>query len=565
MKNKIILLIFITSLVSCGDDSTLSHEENEFASLTTTIGSLENQSGIIITGDIITFTEDTTIPEGVILNFTVTNKIIVNSGVTLTINGIIIAGKFQIFEIAEGGIINGCPQIEHIVPQWWGTDDSGTINSSDLFQKAVESFPCISKLIANGKFLFDKEVLLNVNERYYDFIGGTFIGADTGTDNGGLITIGDRDFNITEEYSVENVTLVGGIYIPKFNHDNSIGVLNSKNIKILNVKIIGTEGLRGIALQNPSSGMVNNPVIENVIIENIIQDGGVNIINIDINNGLAKNIVINNIIGSSIDEINPQPHSNSKEAAFRISSQADMLRIKNLNISDVILDDIYMGFELKGVKANISNIEIYNVDYRGINIQFPDIINLNDITITSISNITDGIVGVGPSTTLSNIVNFNNTILTGKFNHGVWNFIPNVEFNQLSIAGEFTFGIHNSGENSSYHNVKISTPNDIFYHTGIYNHSSGKNSSFEGIVIGKYNYGLINSAKNCVVSFQITGIFNNEAIHTFYNSFGYSSVYKAIIHLTDGNSKHINQYRNGDIYELYVYNELTDTYVLNPI
>ncbi|WP_282081074.1 hypothetical protein [Aquimarina algiphila] len=565
MKLKIWSLLLLVIFYSCTtEENDLDESINPNSiSFAEAIANLEDKTGVIIAENTVTFTEDLTIPENVILNFNVRDRMIINAGVTVTINGIISAGKFQIFEIAAGGKVNGCPQIEYVTPHWWGVDDTGTNPISDIFQTSIESFPCIKKFVASGSFLVNKEILLSVNGRHYDFNGSTFIGVTTGTDNGGLITIGGRDFSINDKHSVEDVTLIGGTYIPKFNHDNSLGILHAKNIKISNVTIKGENSLRGIAMQNPNSTISSNPAIENVIIENVIQTGGVNAINIDINNGIAKNIVVDNIIASSINEINPQAHILDKEASFRISSNGDHLRIKNLTISNVVLDDIYQGFELKGVKANISNVQIQNVEHIGINIQFPDVINLNDIEISGVSNQTNGIVGVGPSALLSNELNFSNIKINGTFKRGVWNSIGNIKFNRLAINGNFMYGIYNNAKKSIYKDINISSSTSTLDYTAIYNAISGMDSNFSGTINGKYEYGIINAAKNSIMDFQINGSFSNAAVFTFFNGNGYSSIYKAYINLSDS-SKHINSYRTGDIYQIYVYDATTDTYTLNP-
>ncbi|WP_299314735.1 hypothetical protein [uncultured Aquimarina sp.] len=572
MKLKNLAFIFLIVFYSCDT------EENDFEELInedsipfiTAISNLENKNGIIITENTVVFTEDLTIPEGVILNFNVRDRMIINSGITVTINGIISAGKFKIFEIANGGKVNGCPQIEYIIPQWWGTDDTGLGHASDNFQMAIESFDCIKKFVSSGKFLLDKEILLNIDERNYDFTGSHFLGTEEGTlfGAGGLVTIGDRNFDIDENYSVENVTVHGGTYQPKNNHDNSLAILNAKNIKISDVTIIGEEGLRGIALQTPGSHLVNNPIIENIIIENVFQEGGVNVFNIDLNNGLVKNVIVKNIIGTSIDEDNPQLDEDGnvrgKEAAFRCSSQGDVLRIKNVTISDVILENVHIGFELRGMKADISNVQMNHVSYRGIVTQYADIINLNDITIIGKSNITEGIVTLGSPTVLTNSINLNGLTLKGKFKNGITNQVEGINGNNIFIDAEVNTGIHNISSNVRFNNTLIKNSSNLYYHSAIYNHNSAINSQYRGTIEGNFDHGFINAAKSCVVDFQMNGSFKNGAIFTFYNDTGYSSLYKGFINFTDSDSKHINQYRADDIYELYVYNLLTSDYDFNP-
>lgn len=563
MKLKILgLCLFIFLFDFCTQANASKKSINDHtASFTTAIRKLGDIKGAIITENTVVFTEDITIPKGITLKFSEKDRIVVNSGVTVTINGSISAGKFQIFDVADGGVVKGCPRIGYAIPQWWGTDDKGIKPASDLFQKAVESFPCVKKFVASGTFLVDKEILLNINQRNYDFSGSHFIGTEVGTLNGagGLITIGNRGGRKSESYSVRDVSLKGGIYEPRFNHDNSLSILHAKNVKISNVSIKGTKGLRGIALQTPKLSLSSNPIIENVTIENVIQEGGVNLINIDVNNGFVKNVDIRNVFGSSVDEVNPQPHINSKEAAFRLSSQGDALRIKDINISDVTLENVYIGFELRGVKVNISNVKINNVVYRGVVTQFADTIDISEITIVGSSNLTEGVVTIGSPTVLkSNISVFKLTLL-GRFKVGFINQVNNIKANSIHVDAEFTFGIRNIATNASFKNILIKNAKDSYNHSGVYNHATATGCNFEGAIQGNYDYGFINAAQGCTSDFQMNGSFKNGAIFTFYNNTGYSSLYKGSIYLTDAHSKYINRYRAGDIYQFYVYH-LVDSF-----
>lgn len=583
MKIQNLVFIVLILLCSCNteDNDVEKSISEEVVPFTTAISNLESKKGVLINENTVTFTEDITIPEDVILNFNIRDRMIVNSGVTVTINGIIAAGKFQIFDIAEGGKITGCPQVEYIIPQWWGTDDTGQTPASDDFQIAIESFECVEKFVASGDFLLDKELLLNIYDRHYDFTGSHFVGIEGGVTAsrsipeyekrkdekpGGLITIGERFFDLDETYSVENISLEGGTYEPRYNHDNSLGILNSRNVKISDVNIIGSNGLRGIALQTPRPDQVVSPVIESIIIDNVIQEGGANVINIDVFNGISKNIIVKNIIGSSIDEINPQPHINRKEAAFRCSAQGDALRIQNLIISDVVLEDVYMGFELRGISADISNVFINNVEYRGITTQYADVISLDQITIEGALNSTDGIVTSGSETTLNNNITMNQITLKGKFNRGIVNEVTGVNANDILVDAQFVFGIYNTATNASFKDIFIKNSSESYYHSGIYNSLKATNSNYEGMIQGNFDHGFINAAPYCSGDFHMNGSFNKGAIFTFnskYTEF-YSSYYKGFMNFTDSDSKHINIYRTGDIYELQVYDKETGSYKLNP-
>lgn len=605
MKLKFLNLVLLFSISLTYSTEVVLTSGNQQTVLDT-INFLNGEGGTIVINGDININSNISIPKSVSLKFIYPHKLIIKENVTLTIDGLIESAPYQIFELKDNGTIDDCPfdkfdltlddgkvrgnlQNEYVIPQWWGVDDEGTVAVSQLFQKAIESFPNVKKFVANGTFLLDLTLWLNQDNTYYDFSGSTFIGVNQvrttckvleneypqhytsaeiedlpkdwpATDDGGLINIGkQRDLTETTPYSAQNITLFGGHYIPKNEYDNALGIVNAKNIKILNVNIDCTNGFRGIAIQHPKFWNLET-ITENVIIKDIVQNGGVNVFNIDMEEGRphsTKNVVVSNVIGNNIENIHPK--TNEKEAAFRISSGEDMLKIENLDISNVVLNDVYQGFELRGVKANVSNVQIHNIEHIGINIQFPDILNLSDIRITGNSNTTDGIVGVGPSTSLSNEVSFDNVKLNGTFKHAIWNSIKNTKFNRLFVNGEFMYGIYNNAENCSYKSISISSSISKVDYTAIDNTISAPGSNFSGTIQGKYEYGIINASKNCIMDFKINGSFSNAAIL----SNGSSSIYNAYINLSDL-SKPINSYRTDDIYKLYVFDQTENIYKLNP-
>ncbi|WP_160112068.1 hypothetical protein [Aquimarina sp. AU58] len=410
--------------------------ENGTSGVLTDAKNALNNSGVItIKGDI-TISGNTIIPEGIELNFFRGNKLIVKGNVKVTLNGSINAGSYQIFELENNGTIEDCQfdrwdmtlddgkvtgnlKNNFVIPQWWGADDTGKHDCSEAFQKAIEAFPNVKKFVAAGKFIVYKEIFLNQDNRYYDFAGATFIGVNTSNDNheglgerpicsflrndpdigpngydgvpatwpavqrGGMIGIGKlQQGNETSPYSVQNVTLYGGFYKPMSIYDVAIGIYNSKNIKVLNVNINCYEGLRGIAIQHDPWPVLSRT--DDVIIKDVIQNGGVNIINIDIlenNPHYVKNIIIDNIIGHDVvgkEPLNKEDREAGKEEgrhgyAFRISSQGSGENISNVSISNVILSYINGGFYFDGVTGVMSNIQIigYNKDKHSYEPNFP--------------------------------------------------------------------------------------------------------------------------------------------------------------------------------------------------
>ncbi|AXT60914.1 hypothetical protein D1816_11330 [Aquimarina sp. AD10] len=412
------------------------------------INTLNGNGTITIKGDI-KVNGNVTIPEGIELNFFRGNKLKINGNVTVTINGSINAGSYQIFDLDDNGTVDDCfidnfdltkddgkvngnLKNDFVIPQWFGVDDTGSQFTSQLFQKAIEAFPNVRKFVANGRFVLDRMLYLNQSNRYYDFSGATFIGANSdsrimcrgnddlwnipsnelinyeilsgqsrdnldeyqllntssikGSVGGGMIAIGKyftKEDTFISPYSVWDVTLYGGYYIPRYKGDVAIGIGNAKNIEITDVNINCYNGLRGIAIQPPTNkervkgnyaklfyldkweykidSITTSKIsrTDHIILKNIIQQGGINIINIDIEPGTkhyVKNVVIDNVIGHEITGL--EHLTGEKGHSFRLSSQNDGIKIENVSLSNIILSYVHGGFRFDGVTGSISNYQI---------------------------------------------------------------------------------------------------------------------------------------------------------------------------------------------------------------
>ncbi|WP_152538282.1 hypothetical protein [Aquimarina megaterium] len=421
------LLLMLSSFISLGQQTTefiisggiQDNDPNINNVLSDAVTSLNGNGTITIKGDI-EVRVDFNIPEGIELKFFKGNKFIIKGNTTLTINGSINAGQYQIFELEDNGTVEDCfwdrwdftlddgkvrgnLKNNYIIPQWWDIDDTGVIPCGQNFQKAIESFPSVQKFVANGKFLLEKTLHLNQNNHYYDFSGATFVGVNEdrdvcqafkdsyllwyntpaphglpttfpATDTGGLINIGKlRDLTETSPYSVVNVTLYGGIYIPKNKYDNALGILNAKNIKILNVTIDCYNGQRGIALQPHKNWNVPTRT-DHIIVRDVIQQGGTNVFNIDIDsNSNTSNVIVSNVVGHDIGGHTADPNDSIREAAFRISSGGSIQKIHNITISEVILSSVYKAFNVSGASGILSNIQVINSETNWLEGTNPDL------------------------------------------------------------------------------------------------------------------------------------------------------------------------------------------------
>jgi hypothetical protein len=80
-----------------------------------------------------------TVPSNVTLYLPQGANFTIDAGITLTINGPIDAGLYQIF--SGSGTISGSPKIEHFYPQWWGVKGDGTTNDATTLNTAINALP----------------------------------------------------------------------------------------------------------------------------------------------------------------------------------------------------------------------------------------------------------------------------------------------------------------------------------------------------------------------------------------------------------------------------------------
>jgi hypothetical protein len=87
-------------------------------------------------------------PQHVALSFEKTGQLQPASGKTLTINGPVDAGLWQIF--GGSGTVTGTPQIECVYPQWFGAAGDGVTDDTTPMQKAFDSFKLVR--LPNGEY-----------------------------------------------------------------------------------------------------------------------------------------------------------------------------------------------------------------------------------------------------------------------------------------------------------------------------------------------------------------------------------------------------------------------------
>jgi Right handed beta helix region len=130
------------------------------------VNALDAQVTLVIDSDT-TLSYDRTVDKEVTLEFVSGAKITIIDTCTLTVNGPMVAGAYQIFidNTADGDGVQGDAQIENVLPEWWGaarnvvTDSSGAINKAVKFaQTAASTRKAI--LFSDGSYYINSPIIL---------------------------------------------------------------------------------------------------------------------------------------------------------------------------------------------------------------------------------------------------------------------------------------------------------------------------------------------------------------------------------------------------------------------
>jgi hypothetical protein len=122
---------------------------SEYASLSAAITAIGATEAELIIDQDDTMTGNVTVPSNVTLRF-VQGNVITTGANTLTVNGSIIAGIYQIFN-ATSGSVTGTPLIDVIYPEWFGATGDGVADDSEWFKDAVEFEPGVTVYLSVGK------------------------------------------------------------------------------------------------------------------------------------------------------------------------------------------------------------------------------------------------------------------------------------------------------------------------------------------------------------------------------------------------------------------------------
>ena len=121
-----------------------------YDTLSTAINVMGSNDGTLIVSGQEDVTDDLTVPANVSVEFPQGGSLNISAGKTVTINGHVDAGLYQIFEGA-GTVVFGAGVVKEVCPEWWGNNTTpGTTDMTAEIQAAVTASGCVSFSESNG-------------------------------------------------------------------------------------------------------------------------------------------------------------------------------------------------------------------------------------------------------------------------------------------------------------------------------------------------------------------------------------------------------------------------------
>lgn len=203
------------------------------ADAVTTIGSTETT--LVIDKDD-TLTANVTVPSTMNLRF-VNGNMVTTSTYTLTVNGVIDAGRYQIFN-DTGGTVNGTPLIKFAMPEWFGAAHDGTTDDKTKIQSACDFHQAV--LFSDGNYRIASGVSITTANQYLVGTKDSIISAEDGTFN--MFTITSADGVV-----FDNITFYGGAVSGTSSHGIISGDSNpSDNVTVRNCVFSGPDTTTGL-------------------------------------------------------------------------------------------------------------------------------------------------------------------------------------------------------------------------------------------------------------------------------------------------------------------------------
>ncbi len=188
-----------------------------------------NTAFLMLTPGTWTISDDVTIPVNLPLIISAGAVISVDSGKTLTINGDVKAGKYQIF--SGSGSVAGMGAIEIVFPEWWGATRDGSTLDTAAINKALAIGGGI--YFTKGTYLAAGDTLVGASNSHLIFEKGAVLKLDRTVSSKTLLSFVSKS-NITLENPAFDLNQNGSV------SDIALKLNASTNVVIKNPRIINT-------------------------------------------------------------------------------------------------------------------------------------------------------------------------------------------------------------------------------------------------------------------------------------------------------------------------------------